>query len=622
MMMTRTTMQRRSARRSRAADMCRRLARLLVALAILFAGAAALAAPTTDAPSSTPSAADQSVETADAIKLNDFKRFTQLLDSLEGRRREMGSYARWKLQYLLGWRAVYLSDYGSAKQLLEGVADDAPHVLLRFRALATLVNLLGESHRYQQAFTRLTQLQELMPSVNDPKARFQALGEASQLLGFAGQFDQAETYARAMIANPPKGETACKGAQHLLRLWRDARHSGPLDPLFDKAIDVCFSSGDVLFGSIMRGDVGWFELAQGRPQQAIDYLMRYRDGIRQLRYKTLTSDVESTLAQAHLALGQAGEARRHALAAVADAAPGEFTEPLIQAYRVLYEVERDAGNLRMALGYHERFATADKAYLTDVGARSLAFQMVDQQVAARRAEVTDLNRQNEILRLQRRLDQKEVETGRLYILVLVAALAAVGWLVVWLRRSQVRFMHLARRDGLTGICNREHFVDQARRVLAYGARSDRGACLILFDLDHFKQVNDTYGHAVGDEVLKRAVDVSGRALHACDVFGRLGGEEFAVLLPDCDAQQARARAEQLRLSIAATSATPTRPGLAVTASFGVAPTATCGFDLQRLLVVADSALYRAKRGGRNCVFVADSGDVPDSPYLAEAPDPV
>jgi len=107
-------------------------------------------------------------------------------------------------------------------------------------------------------------------------------------------------------------------------------------------------------------------------------------------------------------------------------------------------------------------------------------------------------------------------------------------------------------------------------------------------------------------------------LHACDVFGRLGGEEFAVLLPDCSPAQARARAEQLRLSIAATSATQIRPNMVVTASFGIGGTMQCGFELHRLLVVADAALYRAKRAGRNCVFMGDTGDIPDSPYLSEA----
>ena len=83
---------------------------------------------------------------------------------------------------------------------------------------------------------------------------------------------------------------------------------------------------------------------------------------------------------------------------------------------------------------------ADKAYLNDVSARSLAFQIVDQQLLARKAEVDALNKQNEILRLTGALDRKEVETGRLYIVVLLASLGAIGWLLLWLRRSQLRFM--------------------------------------------------------------------------------------------------------------------------------------------------------------------------------------
>ncbi|APG06680.1 hypothetical protein BJI69_20590 [Luteibacter rhizovicinus DSM 16549] len=489
---------------------------------------------------------------------------------------------------------------------------------MKFRALGTLVNLLGEGHRYQAAFIRLNQLQDMMPSIRDARARFQALGEASQLLSSAGQYDQAEAYARMMIAEPPPGQTICQGAQHLLRVQRDAKKIGPLDPLFDGAIDACMASGDNLFGQIMRGDVAWFYLAQGRPEDAVAFLTKYGDAMRRLDYSTLSSEIDGTLAQAYFRMGKMAEARIYAKSAIARSAKGEYTEALTEAYDVLYRVEKQAGNVADSLAYHEQYMAADKAYLTDVSARGLAFQMVDQQVTARRAEVQALNKQNEILRLHGALDRKDVETGRLYIVILAASLAAIVWLVLWLRRSQMRFMKLARRDGLTGICNREHFVDQADRVLAYGARSDRGLCLILFDLDHFKNVNDSYGHAVGDEVLKRAVDVCHRALHACDVFGRLGGEEFAILLPDCSPAQARARAEQLRLSISATAATQARPELAVTASFGVSSTLQCGFELHRLLVVADAALYRAKRAGRNCVFMGDTGDIPDSPYLTEA----
>lgn len=589
---------------------------LLTASWLAVGGMARAAHPDTTVATDSPSAM---VAKADIIKSTDMATFNRLLQTLEPIKAELTETERSRLLFLQGWRATWVGDYDNAKKMLDEVADTSPDSVLRFRATATLINLLGVGHRYEEAFTRLNQLQELMPSIRDRKARFQGLGEASQLLSSAGQFEQAEAYAKEMVNDPPPGETTCKGAQHLLRARREANRLVTIDdPIYKQALEACVGAGDEVFAQNMRADMAAFYLTHDQPAEAVKLLAANRDALLTLNYPALLAEFDATLAQAYMHLGDLENARRFGLSSVASAIRDEYTDPRRAGYEVLYQVEERLGNARAALTYHEQFMAADKAYLNDVSARSLAFQIVDQQLLARKTEVETLNKQNEILRLSGALDRKEVETGRLYIIVLAAALAAIVWLVLWLRRSQLRFMKLARRDGLTGICNREHFVEQAERVLAYGARSDRGACLILFDLDHFKNVNDTYGHAVGDEVLKRAVDVCHRALHACDVFGRLGGEEFAVLLPDCSPAQARARAEQLRLSIAATSATQSRPELHVTASFGVSSTLQCGFELHRLLVVADAALYRAKRAGRNCVFMGDTGDIPDSPYLTEA----
>ncbi|MGA7439697.1 MAG: GGDEF domain-containing protein [Luteibacter sp.] len=558
------------------------------------------------------------LDQADQIKHADFDGFSRMLQDIEPMRGQLDSASVSKLAFLEGWRATWVGDFDKARALLEGVADTSTDTVLRVRALATLINLFGIAHRYEDAFRRLNQMQELLPSVRDGRARFAALGEASQLLSSAGQFDAAEAYAKQMVDDPPVGEGECKGMQHLLRARREANRLVTIEPMYRSAIDACDSSGDTVFADTMRSDIGSFYLHHGQPKAAIELLLPHRDDLRDTSYATLLAEFDATLASAYLAMDDLPNARRLALSAVAGSVRDEYTDPRRTGFKVLYEVEQRIGNAQAALAYHEQYMAADKAYLDDISARSLAFQIVDQQVVARKAEVDTLNKQNEILRLSNALDHKEVETGRLYIFVLGLTLVGIVALVLRLRRSQLRFMRMARRDGLTGICNREHFVEQSERVLAYGARSDRGACLILFDLDHFKNVNDTWGHAVGDEVLKRAVDVCRRALHACDVFGRLGGEEFAVLLPDCSPAQARARAEQLRLSISATSATPSRPELVVTASFGVASTLQCGFELHRLLVVADGALYRAKRSGRNCVFMGDSGDIPDSPYPVAA----
>ena len=224
---------------------------------------------------------------------------------------------------------------------------------------------------------------------------------------------------------------------------------------------------------------------------------------------------------------------------------------------------------------------------------------------AKKLQVDTLNKQNKILQLQQSLDRSASETNRLYVVLLLTVLAFIAFWTYRIKRSQLRFMKLARRDGLTGIFNWQHFVSSAEQQLQYCRKSSRPACLVLIDLDHFKVVNDTHGHAVGDRVLKRAVAACQQHLRSTDIFGRLGGEEFGIVLPECTLEQALARAEQIRAGIANATSSEDVVVVAVSASFGVATVERSGYDLRKLLIDADDGLYRAKREGRNRVSVCD-----------------
>lgn len=167
-----------------------------------------------------------------------------------------------------------------------------------------------------------------------------------------------------------------------------------------------------------------------------------------------------------------------------------------------------------------------------------------------------------------------------------------------------RTRRLAATDMLSGLLNRRGFEAAARTLLAATRRKARGVALVLLDLDHFKAINDRFGHPAGDRVLQGVAQRIGQAIGRRDIFARIGGEEFALILTDVDAQAAACAVEVLRRQVE--TMTPDLPEpCSITASFGVAVSADGNETLSDLLLRADRALYRSKETGRNRVTVAD-----------------
>lgn len=165
--------------------------------------------------------------------------------------------------------------------------------------------------------------------------------------------------------------------------------------------------------------------------------------------------------------------------------------------------------------------------------------------------------------------------------------------------SEMELRRLATTDGLTGVSTRRAFKEDAEKYVALARRHRSQLSAITFDIDRFKAINDTYGHAAGDVVLKAVARAVEPILRQSDIFGRLGGEEFGVILPDADASAAMAVAEKLRHALLELRFPSSRPALLVSASFGVASFDPGADDYDSLMLKADEALYEAKRTGRN-----------------------
>jgi diguanylate cyclase (GGDEF)-like protein/PAS domain S-box-containing protein len=172
------------------------------------------------------------------------------------------------------------------------------------------------------------------------------------------------------------------------------------------------------------------------------------------------------------------------------------------------------------------------------------------------------------------------------------------------KRTEMRLHELAITDSLTGIFNRRHVISCAEHEVEQSYL--KGSCLsmIVMDIDHFKRVNDTFGHLVGDRVLEQLVQCCQSNFRSSDIIGRYGGEEFLVVLPDTDQQTAYQIADRVREHVAALKVPGYEDHLQVTISQGVSSTADQGqVTVDKLLEQADAALYQAKKAHRNCICV-------------------
>jgi diguanylate cyclase (GGDEF)-like protein len=203
-----------------------------------------------------------------------------------------------------------------------------------------------------------------------------------------------------------------------------------------------------------------------------------------------------------------------------------------------------------------------------------------------------------------------------------AVLAAVLWVALLRMRvqqmthtlveSEQRFRHMATHDGLTQLANRNAILATLNESLEAAGRLGTGVCVAILDLDHFKRVNDTYGHAAGDEVLREAAKRLSSAIRESDAIGRYGGEEFLIVFRNMDEMIGRDRCEHVRLAVCRKPVVFQGEELAISCSIGMSGMRGSGTAADKLIANADEALYKAKKGGRNRVEIF----VPESEQLA------
>ncbi len=547
------------------------------------------------------------LDETEAVRTKNHALFVTRLNELRTGVSSLDQHERWHLRYLEAWEAMYNGNYVGSRIQFQDIIDHSNDPVLTAKSSARLLSSYGITRDYEKAFALANRLATELPKLKDAEAHAEVLYDLSQTFNLAGQSDLALKYAQMLVDTTPPGGSLCYPLTSKVFALSNAHKVQSDSAELKQAIQACIADDQPVVQNSLWLVQGEHLLAEGKPTKVLAMLGSIRKSLDQNKFQPHLLSALAQRAEAYEMLGRDNDAEQAALSAIKMSDPGDVSEWLRDVYQVLYRVAKRRGESSTALRYYQYYVEQDRGYLNDISARTLAFQLAKQQVLAKKLETEELSKQNAILKLQQQLDAKAVETSRLYIVLLLIGLTGIVLWLLRLKHSQLRFKRMATRDGLTGILNHQHFINESERQLRHLERKSGQASLLWMDLDHFKQINDTHGHAAGDAVLRHIVKVCNDHLRPGDLFGRLGGEEFGILLLECERDHAIAIADRIRLAIEGDPLEHEGMMLSVSASVGVASTCNAGHALQRLCRRADAALYRAKRDGRNRV-VADAGE--------------
>lgn len=539
---------------------------------------------------------------ADRVRSANPAQFASILDSLEERRDSATRSEVQRLRYLQAFhKAAYEDRISDAVDQAVDLYKEVDDPELKFRTGSLIANLAAITRDFRTGFRYLNRTLETRRQVKSKAIRHDGVGAAAVLYNEVGQYSLGLKYADEILAESPAPRARCFATSIKLEAQRVLGKLPAGKDDFSAEIEDCRKINELMAAGTLRATLARKWSKEGKLDAAVALLAGSLAEVEQTRYPWLIAEVRSILAELELQRGNTDAAKAHADAAVSYGKQIASSAALVSAYHTLYQVASNREKSTAALELYKRYAESQMAHQSDVKARELAYEIV-------RHETQQKNKEIELLQAQQRLERENTQKAQLTTLFLAILLAGIVFWAFQVKRHQRQLKKLAQTDSLTGLGNRHYFTQKSERALVDAARAGEPASLVMFDLDHFKAINDTYGHGAGDWVLKQVGKTCSAHCRKIDYIGRIGGEEFAVLLRGIDLAAATRLAEDCRAQLAQIDTRDCGYSFVVTGSFGVSSTAQSGYDLSRLLSHADQMLYRAKNEGRNrvCAYTTEA----------------
>ena len=537
---------------------------------------------------------------------SDIPEFVRILGELEGRNAELSAYQTDFLRYLQAYYTSISGNYAQGIEDYKSLIESTPFDDVLYRSLYSLVNNYGVDRDFYNGSIYLKRLFELRPQITDPDLVDVADMIAALFYNESSQYEQAKQQAELILARDISQRNRCIADYVVV----NASFQNQLNELslrqVDDAMDICKQIDETIMHGFVAIIKARLYLQQGNSAAGYGVLKSIEEGLLSTKYPRVVSSFYAIKAEVELALERLDEAKSNAYRALDFSQSATFSKPAVEAYKVLYRIAQQENNVEQALKYYVSYAEADKAYLDDLALGQFAVQQAQHDAEVNRQQLELANQQNDLLSVEA-LVAKQTAEKNLIALILISVILLL--VVIWAYKSHrlhIQMKELAEIDGLTGLKNRRQFYIEAEAKLMHCKKSNQPVSLVILDLDFFKNINDSYGHIIGDWALKAVAETLNKMRRKSDVLGRLGGEEFGILLPNCNQEMSVQIAEDCRSAIAAIDSAPSGYSFSITASLGVAECYTGDYQFDALFTQSDTALYRSKSEGRNRVFAYSS----------------
>jgi len=542
---------------------------------------------------------------ADEIRSSHREQFNQLVKELVQSRSKLTNRQDAYLNYLLGYQQLLAGNLDIGIDLLNQVIAHDEYEVLKYRAIITKINVHTTSKNYAEGFIVLNNLLPKLKTLENTQAYHEALMVVSLFYSRLGQYELSKQYATQLLDSAPSQRFEC------LATMLDIEASYYLNQLNERSIKphwtlTCDRANELIASNTIRLVAAKIYLDVGRPQQALDLLLTYLDEAKGTGYYLLESQFHTYLALAYYALNQINVAEQFALRVLDSVGALHSSDAFVYASELLFKINKKRKNYRQALEFHELHLRFSQEYRDDLKSRDVTFKIAEENNRQKTLEIEVLAQRNKVLALENAIAATQQTRDRIIQGLFLAIIAILIYWAYRSRKTQNKLKTMAAYDPLTNIFNRRFFTELAESALKYYGKAEQPVCLVLFDLDKFKGINDDFGHQIGDWVLKEAVEACKKFARKNDVFGRFGGEEFTVLLPGCNTSKALEIAEKYRVAITKIDSTMTGHTFTVTASFGISCTDQVGYKLSSLVSAADKAMYHSKDSGRDRLTTYDS----------------